>query len=202
MKSIILTAIAIATILLVLRPDLVSEAMTTIAVHLGNLPGFSGKPLHGYCNTCLSDKPYGFPSHQNVYRYWKDRPKSWQIEYSEERVRGNIDNVKSNTESTSVFAGSQPAPSSLNSVKSDYYHDPVSYCAKNPNVYPCPNNWISANITKNFKGSKDFVSDNMYVSGLLQGNYGHVKLVDDKDIDDNHHIRIINPNREDHGLCQ
>jgi len=160
------------------------------------LPGWSALDLHGYTNECLTDKPYGFPSHQSTYLYWKDRPKSWAVEYSEERVRGDINKVRSNQEKDTILLGSQPAPvqGQGRGVDAKYYHNADGYCKQNPDHYPCPNHWrggphvrthISGDMTKP-------------VPGLLAGHFGHVL---DKDINDNYHIRIIDSGKEDQGLC-
>ena len=48
------------------------------------------------------------------------------------------------------------------------------------------------------KGNFKVPKAKMDLPGLLSGNYGHVL---DKEINDNYHIRIVEPGREDHGLC-
>jgi len=158
------------------------------------VPGWSAPDLHDYANMCLTEKPFGFPSHQNTYLYWKDRPKSWAVEYSEDRVRGDINKVRSNQEKDTILLGSQPLPVTGSSVDAEYYHNADGYCQRNPDHYPCPNHWnggphlrthISGDMTKP-------------VPGLLAGQFGHVL---DKDINDNYHIRIINSGKEDQGLC-
>jgi hypothetical protein len=129
-----------------------------------------------------------------MYRYWKDRPKSWATEYSEERIRGDIDKVRSNQEPDTVLSGSQPAPAGGSSVHADYYHNPNRYCKENPGKYPCPNHWQKGPHVRTHV-SGDLSNP---VPGLIQGTYGHVH---DKDINDNYHMRIINAGKEDHGLC-
>ena len=156
------------------------------------LPGWSEEVDSNYNHNCLTSKPYGFPSHQGVLNYWKDMPKSWERKYSEKSIKGNIDAVKSNIPKNGLLCGSQPAPAGLNSVNGKYYHDPVQFCKENPNHYPCPNNWVKD------KGDFEVPQAKMNLPGLLSGNYGHVL---DKDINDNYHIRIVEPGREDHGLC-
>ncbi len=146
---------------------------------------------HKYHNTCMTagEGPYGFPASQGLYKYWQDRPKSWAVEYSDERIVGNMDKVVSNR--APIYAAPVPADERP-SVASEYYHNPVDYCKLHPNNYPCPNYWLVK------PGKVSVGSDNMSVDGLLTGRFGHVQ---DRDIDDNYHTRIINPEREDHGRC-
>ena len=188
------TMAAIIILVAFLKPDIISE-LTERLSHFG-IPGFSpsASSLHGYENACLTTKSYGFPGMQNMYNYWKDQPKHWAVEYSNERIRGDINKVKSSESKTKGI----PAPSDTHSIALEYYHDPIAYCKKYPDRYPCPNYWIAREAKAGFKGNKNFVSDDMFVPGLLEGNFGHVK---DKDINDNYHSRIVEPGREDHGLC-
>ena len=156
------------------------------------LPGWSEETEDNYNNNCLTSKPYGFPSHQGAINYWKEMPKSWERKYSEKSIRGDIDTVKSNISKNSLLCGSQPAPAGLKSINGKYYHDPEQFCKDYPNQYPCPNNWVED------KGNFKVPKAKMDLPGLLSGNYGHVL---DKEINDNYHIRIVEPGREDHGLC-
>lgn len=190
--SLILILTALLLTLIVLKPSVITEALT--AMGITHLPGWSALDLHGYTNTCLTKKPYGFPSHSNMYRYWRDRPKSWAVEYSEERVRGDINNVRSNQEPSSILAGSQPAPAAAGGPSLNYYHNPDGYCLQYPDEYPCPNYWRGGpHIRTHISGDMS-----KPVPGLLAGNFGHVL---DKDINDNYHIRVVEKGREDHGLC-
>lgn len=184
-------ALAVAVVLALFnKSDTIWEHLSSWSWKI--LP-WTSRSGHGpYNNSCLTRKSYGFPSHQNTYNYWKNRPKSWATEYSVSRIRGDIDKVRSNRSNSSILGGSQPAPSHLGSVHSDYYHDPVSYCQKNPHYHPCPNNWIPG------KHSSPSPSAKMDVPGLLKGQWGHVK---DRDIDDNYHIHLVDHGREDHGQC-
>lgn len=139
--------------------------------------------LHGYTNTCLTKRPYGFPSHAPVYRYWRDRPKSWGVEYSEKRVRGNIDNVRS-SDATTVLSS---APVKVSGLHPHYYHNPSKYCKKHASKYPCnpdvsPSSEVGA----------------VPVPGLV--SYYEPTPYDEV-IHDNTHIRVVEPGREDHGLC-
>lgn len=43
---------------------------------------------------CQQCQPVGFPSMGNLNRYWKNRPKHWGIEYSEEQTRVDMSKVK------------------------------------------------------------------------------------------------------------
>jgi hypothetical protein len=195
-------AIAIALIILWFRPSALTEALTAMGLK-GVLPGWSALDLHGYTNNCLTKTPYGFPSHQGIYQYWKDRPKSWATEYSEERVRGNIDNVRSSEAQNTAHLGSEHAPApAQNGPDPRYYHSGDNYCKENPNKYPCPNNWAeNGHVRTHISGDMS-----KPVPGMIQGVYGHVHAkskitYQDSEIDDNYHMRIINTGREDHGLC-
>lgn len=192
----LLWVIAILIIgLLLYKPSVITEALTNMGISIPQ--GWSNIGHHGFTNTCVTKKPYGFPSHANMYNYWKDRPKSWAIEYSKERIRGNIDMVRSNNEISKATLGSLPATVSSSSVHQEYYHDPLQYCKKNPSVYPCPNHWIPLQERVEYQ---EHVSGDMSkpVPSLLKGDFGHVK---DKDINDNYHMRVIQSGKEDHGLC-
>lgn len=99
--------IALLALAIILKQTPIKEGLSTLGTYL---PGWSRNISgHQYSNLCLTDKPYGFPSHDNMYQYWKDRPKSWAVEYSEERVRGDIDTVRSNRQPDTVLNGSHPA---------------------------------------------------------------------------------------------
>jgi len=180
---IVLLALGVILLLVIIfKPSIITEALTS----------FSTAPeLHAYTNSCVTKKPYGFPSHSGMYEYWKDRPKSWATEYSKERVRGNINNVRSYQAPDTILLGSQPSPVDPNTgPHPHYYHNADKFCKENPGKYPCA------------KGShvRTHISGDMSkpVPGLLQGHYGHVL---DKNINDNYHIRIIEKGREDQGLC-
>jgi hypothetical protein len=97
-------------VLALFKPTIITEALTAMGMKSPPPTGRS-EPVPiglGYINTCLTKKPYGFPSHSHLYRYWKDRPKSWAVEFSEERVRGDINKVRSNQDPSSVLAGLAP----------------------------------------------------------------------------------------------
>jgi hypothetical protein len=179
----------------IVRHTDITEYFKTLGIGVGpKLPGWSTPDLHGYTNICLTEKPFGYPSHQNTYLYWKDRPKSWGVEYSEERVRGDINKVRSNQAEDTILLGSQPSSVTGSSVNAEYYHNADGYCQRNPDHYPCPNHW------KGGPHLRTHISGDMSnpVPGLLAGQFGHVL---DKDINDNYHIRIINSGKEDQGLC-
>lgn len=182
--------VVIATTIAVASPGII-ESLTAFSARL--LPGWSALNLHGYTNTCLTDKPYGFPSHSNMYNYWRDRPKAWAVEYSKERVRGDINTVRSNQQPLTLN-GSAPATTVSSSVDPKYYHNPNDYCKKNPSNYPCPNHW------RNGPHVRTHVSGDMSkpVPGLKHDIRAPVM---DKDINDNYHIRVVESGREDHGLC-
>jgi hypothetical protein len=169
----------------------ITETLNSMGIKL-SLSGWGGKCLHPYDGKCLTKKPYGFPSHQGMINYWKDIPKSWGKTYAETSIRGDINKVRSHTPKNSILGGSNPAPSNLKSISLGYYHDPVKYCRHNPRKYPCPNHWI-----KN-KGSFKTSCASMNIPKLNKDYHKHTL---DKDIDDNYHIRIVEPGREDHGLC-
>lgn len=156
------------------------------------LPGWDGKnEPHGYDSGALTRKPYGFPEHQGVCKYWKDRPKSWAVEYSEARVKGNIDTVRSNAKHCTA------APTETHSVSLDYYHDPVGYCTRNPDHYPCPNYWLRKDQpNKDFRGYKSFESDQMHIPKMMSG----VKAPAPEP-EDGGHYRVVERHREDHGRC-
>lgn len=169
----------------------ITEALTQLRNRL--LPGWSSLNLHGYTNTCLTDKPYGFPSHSNMYNYWRDMPKSWAVEYSEKRVRGDINTVRSNQQPLTLN-GSNPAATVASGVDPKYYHNPNGYCKTNPSKYPCPNHW------RNGPHVRTHVSGDMSKPVPKMSNQHRVP-VSDADINDNYHMRIIQSGREDHGLC-
>lgn len=156
------------------------------------VPGWSGeKDLHSYDSGALTRKPYGFPAHQGACKYWKDRPKSWAVEYSEARVKGDIDTVRSNSKQCTA------APTETHSVSLDYYHDPVGYCTRNPDRYPCPNYWLRKDRQdRDFRGYKSFESDQMYIPKMISG----VKSPKPEP-EDGGHYRVVERHREDHGKC-
>lgn len=154
----IIIPVLVILVLAILIPSPVKEALSGLGLRL---PDWSFTNLHRYNNTCLTKKSFGFPSHNNIYKYWKDRPKSWAIEYSEERVRGNIDQVRSSKSSEN---GSL-IPIAYCTVNPRYYHNPEQYCKKNSNQYPCPNHWRPGPHDESLT----------HTSGLLSNEYGHVR---------------------------
>jgi hypothetical protein len=183
-------------ILLALQPN-IQSILEHLSGGLGGLPGWdSWSPnLHSYDSGALTSKPYGFPASQGAYNYWKDRPKSWAVEHSDKRIKGNMDTVRSNR---ITDGNSEPSPTDSHSVSLEYYHDPVGYCKRNPDRYPCPNYWIPKKEKTGFKGNKSFVSDDMYVPGMISGVKAPPSALEPTD---GGHIRLIDPDREDHGLC-
>jgi hypothetical protein len=152
--------------------------------------GWSGtSDLHTYDSGALTAKPYGSPESQGAYNYWMNRPKSWAVEYSEKRVNGDINNIRSHLK---MDRNSQPALTESHSIPLEYYHDPAGYCKVNPGHHPCPNHWISKKDKKGFKSYET----NMYIPALTSGVSKRMM-----DINDGGLIRVINPDREDQALC-
>jgi len=159
-----------------------------------------GRPkAHSYTNLCLTHKSYGFPGSAGAYNYWRDRPAQWAVEYSEERVRGDIDTVRSSKDPISSLAGSQPAPAGGAAVSPRYYHNPVKYCKESPNDYPCPNHWISDGDPRNFFSDDMERTYGVPVPALKP--WAESPAGAPASLVDGGSLNIIEPGREDHGLC-
>ena len=122
---------------------------------------WTAEELHGFENTELTQKTYGFPEHQALFKNWNTRENDWKVEYADKKpprpfkpteyTQGRLTNAISN-------------------VSDKYYHNPAGYCNSYPEQYPCPNNWI-----KNNKPQKPDPSSmgslNMQIPGLAKGFY-------------------------------
>ena len=125
-----------------------------------------------YNNNCLTDKPYGSPGTNHMNKYWQHRVKNWAIEYSPERVRGDIDTVRSSNESYTIEKPAQILT-----------HKDVG--KNQPEKYQCLNHWLAK--APNFKGNRVYSSPNIVLEMVkTQGDFRHIK---DIDIDDNYHTR-------------
>ena len=195
MEDYIILLIAVAAVVLLYHNGTLRAISEALSIQ--NIMGYFGADLHPYKNMCLTKRPIGFPGSDNMNKYWKDRPKQWGVEYSDDRIRVDINKVRSSQ--SGKTKGSVPAPAQTLTVESKYYHNPVQYCKDHPDRYPCPNFWrADEKGHSDFKGHVQSKSDDMYVPGLVKGNFSHIK---DSQIDDNYHVRIVDPHREDHGLC-
>lgn len=164
--------------------------------------------LSTYNNICLTCKPYGTPGTENIYNYWKNIEKRWRKEYAPYKIKQSGDVRETHAKSSLCNS----AATNSHSIGLNYYHDPVAYCKVHPDRYPCPNYWLVKRDSKNadFKGiDSDFThaSGDMSLKDInalkpyeavRNGDFEHTL---DKNINDNYHTRIINTEREDHGLC-
>ncbi len=140
-------------------------------------------PLHKYTNGCLTTKPYGFPGTSNMNKYWSDRVKTWAIEYSPERIRGDINKVRSYDPHTMESSAQVLETSS----DTGYYHNPELYCKEHPDSPRCPNYWLAKEPGfQTYQGNKVYNSPDMSMPSMIAGDFGHIK---DTDIDDNYHTR-------------
>ena len=149
-----------------------------------------------YHNSCMmAAKSYGYPASQGADKYWKNRVNDWGSEYDDAHVNQKVNDVKSSVSANTTGTGNTEA----HSISLDYYHNPVAYRKKHPDQYPCPNYWLEA-------GAPDtFVSDNMVVPKLETTRPHIAKNIvagTGLAIDDSNHTRIVNPGRQDQGLCQ
>lgn len=102
---------------------------------------FADLGMHPYKNTCLTKDPHGFPESDGPSQYWKDRPKSWKVEYSSERIDCNMDRVRPSVpEAEKAYR-----PTRTRTIDPEYYENPVEYCKQHPDKYPCPNYWKEDN---------------------------------------------------------
>jgi len=173
----------------------------------GGVSGWDGLyPPAPYHNLSISGpKPVGDPGSQGVYNNWKHREEYWHTEYAPEQVDVDMDLVVGVTDSSL-------RPQSLGDdvrknpyVNPKYFHNPTGHCATGASTYPCPNYWIIQRdpSAKHFKGTDPKFT---HPSGDLSDPVpampnGIPKALQDSQINDNYHTRIVNVDREDHGLC-
>lgn len=104
------------------------------------------------------------------------------------------------------------AATKSHSISLEYYHDPVGYCSKYPDRYPCPNYWIedSKIAAKNGKRSAHFPTENMIIPKMKNTIEPQVETICNKgghnelancSINDNERLLTVFPDMEDRALC-
>jgi hypothetical protein len=119
-------------------------------------PIWPADDLHYFDGTDIVPKLCGPGITQGVLDNWKQVESNWQEEYSDKRIKTDIKRVRpvsySGLHAVSKHAGVNPG----------YYHNPSGFCKQNPEMNPCPNNWI--------EGPKDEapMSSNMWIPGMCR----------------------------------
>lgn len=177
-----------------------------------------------YRNLCLTKNNTGY--HSPAYTWWQNRDDTIKKEYQHcqpnwigsTQQRCNVKPL-----GTSSFknypAPRGPSKTKAHSIATEYYHNPVAYCKKNPTSYPCPNFWIED--PQNAQRGPNYPTENMRIPALKDTIEPQVLTSDDPNnscytglkvnpseftlagsaVNDNTRMLILHPDREDHGLC-
>lgn len=159
-----------------------------------NLWPWSHQKLHQYDNLNYSSKSIGSPGTYNIYKHWKNREDHWKEEYSKVNVDVDMNKVKGISSGTL-----ESTETNDRSIDPEYYNDPLAYCKKNPNKYPCPNHWLKDSAAFNDQLHQvSHPTGNMLITNLTSKMSSPLMT---NHINDNYHTRLIDIEREDHGLC-
>lgn len=167
-----------------------------------------------YPNRHMTCKPFGYQHLPYYYfkHFGKNFPEKYRScdKYRCQTKRFNGYNAKPDPEWKDVDGLYPTKTDAKGEIAPDYYHDPYSYCKKNPGAYPCPNFWVKDSELVGAERLAKHPTENMRIPKLKKGVHPQVKTYCKNNnynessgcaVNDNSAFMPIYPGTEDHALC-